>query len=99
MKETLFTRHRNTVEPIMLVDNMKVTLHAIHTDAVNNQKENIVLDDFPHQIHDSGKDLTRKARGILAQLRSRFCRLLCSYKSRIEKDNISMSRPTTLRYY
>ena len=35
MKETLFTRHRNTVEPIMLADNRKATLQAIHTDAVN----------------------------------------------------------------
>ena len=34
MKETLFTRHRNTVEPIMLSDNKKATLQAIHTDAV-----------------------------------------------------------------
>ena len=35
MKETLFTRHRNTVESMMLVDNRKATLQAIHTDAVN----------------------------------------------------------------
>ena len=34
MKDTLFTRHRNTVEPMMLADNRKATLHAIHTDAV-----------------------------------------------------------------
>ena len=48
MKKTLFTRHRNTVEPMMLADNRKATLHAIHTDAVNkaakDQKKNIVLD-------------------------------------------------------
>ena len=45
MKETLFPRHRNTVEP-MLADNRKATLQAIHTDAVNmaikDQKKNIV---------------------------------------------------------
>ena len=35
MKETLFTRHRNTIGPIMLADNRKATLQAIHTDAVN----------------------------------------------------------------
>ena len=29
MKETLFTRHRNTVEPIMLADNRKATLQTI----------------------------------------------------------------------
>ena len=54
MKETLFTRHRNTVEPMMLADNRKAILQAIHTDAVNNavkdQKKNIVLDDLPHPI-------------------------------------------------
>ena len=35
MKETLFTRHRNTVEPMMLADNRKATLQAIHIDSVN----------------------------------------------------------------
>ena len=64
MKETLFTRHRNTVEPMMLADNRKATLQAIHTDAVNkgvkDQKKNTVLDDLPHLINDSEKDLTRK---------------------------------------
>ena len=35
MKETLFTRHRNTVEPMMLADNRKATLQAIHTEADN----------------------------------------------------------------
>ena len=35
IKEALFTRHRNTVEPMMLADIMKATLQAIHTDAVN----------------------------------------------------------------
>ena len=73
MKETLFTRHRHTVEPIMLADNRKATLQAIHTDAVNkavnDQKKNIVLDDLPHPINDSEKDLTRKERATLAQFR------------------------------
>ena len=70
MKETLFTRHRNTVEPMMLADNGKTTLQAIHTDAVNeavkDQKRNIVLDDLLHPINDSEKDLTRKERATLA---------------------------------
>ena len=59
MKETLFTRHRNTVEPMILADNGKATLRPIHTDAVNNavkdQKTNIVLDDLPQPINNSGK--------------------------------------------
>ena len=90
MKETLFTRHRNTVEPMILADNRKEILHAIHTDAVNkavkDQKKNIVLDDLPHPINDSERDLTRKERATLAQLRSGYCKLLGSYTSRIKKD-------------
>ena len=39
MKETLFTRYRNTVEPRILADNRKATLQPIHTDAVNDQKK------------------------------------------------------------
>ena len=74
MKETLFIRHHNTVEPMMLADNRKATLLAIHTDAVNkavnDQKNNIVLDGLPHPIIDSEKHLTRKERATLAQLRS-----------------------------
>ena len=89
MKETLFTRHRNTVEPMMLANNRKTTLPAIYSDAVNkavkDQKKNIVLDNLPHPINDSEKDL-RKERATLAQLRSGYCKLLGSYKSRIKKD-------------
>ena len=90
MKEILFTRHRNTLEPLMLADNRKATLQAIHTDAVNkavkDQKNNIVLDDLPHPINASETDLTRKERATIAQLRSAYCKLLGSYKSRIKKD-------------
>ena len=90
MKGTLFTRHRNTVERMLIADNRKTTLQAIHTDTVNravkDQKKNIVLDDLPHPINDSEKDLTRKEGATLAQLRSGYCKLLGSYKSRIKKD-------------
>ena len=90
MKETLFTRHRNTVESIMLANNRKATLQAIHSDTVNkavkDQKKNIVLDGLPHPITDSEKDLTRKERATLAQLRSGYFKLLGSYESRIKKD-------------
>ena len=59
MKETLFTRHRNIVEPMMLVDNRKATLQAIHTDVVNkavkDEKNNILLYDLPHPINHSEK--------------------------------------------
>ena len=45
LKETLFTRHRNTVEPMVLADDRKVTLHAIHSvdKAVRYQKKNIYI--------------------------------------------------------
>ena len=91
MNETQITRpRRNTVEPMMLADNRKLTLQAIHIDAVNkavnNQKNNIVLDNLPHPINDSEKNLTSKVRATLAQLRSGYYRLLDSCKSRIKKD-------------
>ena len=55
--------------------------------AVKDHKNNIVLDDFPHPINDSEKEiLSRKERITLAQLRSGYCKLLGSYKSRIKKD-------------
>ena len=70
----------------MLANNRKATLQAIHSDAVNkavkDQKNNIVLDGLPHPIN----DLIMKERATLAQLRSGYCKLLGSYKSRIKKD-------------
>ena len=89
MKETLFTRHRNTVEPTMLADNRKATLQEIHTDAVNkavkDQKTNIVLDDLLYPINDPEKDITRKERATLAQLISGYCKLPRSYKAPKER--------------
>ena len=35
MKETLFTRHRSAVEPMMFAKDRNATLQAIHTMAVN----------------------------------------------------------------
>ena len=73
MKETLFTRHRSTV-PMMIANDRKATLQAIHTMAVNQAvtslRRNVVLDDCPPLINISGNDLTRKERTTLAQLRS-----------------------------
>ena len=49
MKETLFTRHRSTVKPMMIAKARKATLQVIHTNAinktVNSQGRNVVLDD------------------------------------------------------
>ena len=90
MKGTLYTRHRNTVEPMMVKNYRKATLQALHTDAVDKavkcHDRNVVLDGWPPLISSSEKELTRKERSTLAQLRSRYCRLLGSYKSIIKKD-------------
>ena len=73
MKETLLTRHRSAVEPLMIAKDRK-TLQAIHTMAVNQAVtslgRNVVLDDRPPAINISEKELTRKERTTLAQLRS-----------------------------
>ena len=68
----------------------KATLQALHTEAVDNavmsHERNVVLDGRPPTISSSEKDLPRKERSTLDQLRSGYCRLLASYKSRIKKD-------------
>ena len=85
MKETLFTRHCSTVEPMMIAKDRKATLQAIHTkvvnQAVNSQGRNVVLDDRPPLINISEKELTRKERMILAQLRSGHCYSLASTRA------------------
>ena len=78
------------VEPMMLKNDRKATLQALHTaavvKAVQCHERNVVLDGRPPPISNSEKELTRKERSTLAQLRSGYCRLLGSYKSRIKKD-------------
>ena len=73
MKETLFTRHRSAVEPMMIAKDRKATLQAIHTKAINqagnSQGRNVVLDDRPPLINISEKELTRGESMTLAQLR------------------------------
>ena len=90
MKETLYTRHRNTVEPMMIKNDRKATLQVLHNDAVDkavkSHERNVVLDGRPPPIGRSERDLTRKERSTLTQLRSGYCRLMGSYKSRIKKD-------------
>ena len=76
MKETLYTRHQNTVEP----NDRKATLQAFHTaavvKAVQCHERNVVLDGRPPPISNSEKELTRKERSTLAQLRSGYCRFM-----------------------
>ena len=75
-RETHKRRMKET--PLMLTDDRKATLQAIHTDTVNkavkDQKNSIMLD-FRHPINDSEKDLTRKEHATLAQLRSGYCKV------------------------
>ena len=80
----------------MGANDRKATLRAINTitvnQAVNRQEVNVVLDDRAPLINNSEKDLTRKERITLAQLRSGHCRLTGSYKSRINKDDVVVVR-------
>ena len=68
----------------------KLTLQALHPDtvdkAVKSHERNVVLDGRPPPISSSERDLTRKESSTFAQLRSGYCILLDSYKSRIKKD-------------
>ena len=90
MEETLFIRHRSTVETMIAEKDRKATLQALHTDAVikavKSHDRNIVLDGRPPPISNSEKDLTMEEHSTLAQLRAGYCRLLGPYKSRIKKD-------------
>ena len=55
---------RNTVEPMMVKNDRKATLQALHTDAVDkavkSHEQNVVLDGRPPPISSSEKELTRK---------------------------------------
>ena len=55
IKETLFTRHRSTVEPMMVAKDREATLQAIHTMEANQTgislRRNVVLDDRPPLIN------------------------------------------------
>ena len=74
IKKTLYTRHRNTVGPMMVEEDRKATLQALYTDAVDkavkSHERNVVLDGRLPAISNSEKYLTRKERSTHAQLRS-----------------------------
>ena len=54
--------------------------------AVQCHERNVVLGGRPPPIINAEQELTRKERSTFAQLRSGYCRLLISYRSRIKKD-------------
>ena len=54
--------------------------------AVNDQEKKYSVRYLPHPIKYSEKDLTGNERSTLFQLRSEYCGLQGSYKSRLNKD-------------
>ena len=92
MKETIFTRHYQTVLPL-LANNRKDTLQALHTSFVNtaigSMKDNRVLNSRPPSINDEETLLQRRQRTTLSQLRSGHCKLLNSYKKRLKQSDSS----------
>ena len=88
MKNTLHTKHHSSVEPLMVADNRKKSLQAVHTayvgKALNKQKKSKLLGTRPPPINNNDEvTLSRNQRTTLSQLRSGYCRRLGSYKSRI----------------
>ena len=92
MKETIFTRHNQTVLPL-LANNGKDTLQALHTSFVNtaidNMKDNRELNNRPPPINDEETLLLRRQRATVSQLRSGHCKLLNSYKKRLKQSDYS----------
>ena len=89
MKETIFTRHYQTVLPL-LANNRKYTLQARHisfvSTAMGNMKDNRVLNNRPPSTNDEETLLPRRQRTTLSQLRSVHCKLLNSYKKRLKQS-------------
>ena len=92
MKETIFTRHYQVLLP-MLANSRKDTLQALHTSFVNtaidNMKENRVLNNQPPPINDEETLLSRRQGTTLSQLRSGHCKLLNSYKKQLKQSDSS----------
>ena len=93
MKQTIFTRHNQTVL-LLLANNKKDTLQTLNTSFVNtaidNMMDNRVLNNRPPPINDEETHLSRQ-RATLSQLRSGHCKLLNSYKKRLKQTHSSSS--------
>ena len=78
MKETLFTRHNQTVLPL-LANTKKESLRTIHTSfgntAIDNLMDNRVLNNRRPPVNDEEIYLTRRQRATLSQIRSGHCKL------------------------
>ena len=92
MKETLFTRHNQTVVPLQ-ANTKKESLQAVHISfvntAVDNMTDNRVLNYRPLPVNAEETYLRRRRRATLSQLRSGHCNLLNSYKKRRKQTGSS----------
>ena len=91
MKETIFTRHYQTVLPL-LANNRKDILQALYTSFVNtameNMKDNRVLNNRPPPINDE-ETLSPRQWTTRSQLRSGHCKLMNSCIKRLEQSDSS----------
>ena len=92
MKETIFSRHNQTVLP-RLSNNKKDSWKALHTSFVNtaigNMKDNRVFNNRPLPINDEETLLSRQQWATLSQLLSGHYKLLNSYKKRLKQPDSS----------
>ena len=91
MKETIFTRHYQTVLPL-LANNRIDTLQALHTSFINIAIATWrirVLNIQSASINDEETLLQRRQRTTLSQLRSGHCKLPNSYKKRLKQSDSS----------
>ena len=92
MKDSLFIRHNQTVEPF-LSNTKKASIQAVHTSFVNTaidtMTDNRVLHFRPPPSNDEETYLTRRQRATLSQLRSGHCKLLNTYKKRLKQTDFS----------
>ena len=76
--------HDTALEP----DDYKMLLKRIHTESVNttisNFENNKVLNELPPPINDAEKELPRRTRCLLSQLRSGYSSMLNSYLSVVD---------------
>ena len=92
MKNTLFTRHNQTVVPL-LANTKKALLRAVHTSfvktAIDTMTDNRILNYPSPPINDEETCLRRRQRATLSQLRPGHCNLLNSYKKRLKPTDSS----------
>ena len=88
MKETLYTKYHQLVQPLLIDGNSMASKKAIHsavvTRTINNLNPNVTLGGRPPPISTTETSLSRKQRTTLAQLRSGYCSLLNNYKHRLD---------------